>query len=373
MPVARVFGAQLLTETEFEQNADLIRKMRHDLAAAPLSIGGRTFAPAAMNAWDDSLGATNGWKPTPITPGGPLTIKILHVYTGKYPKDQWLTKSGMAVFSSVKDEYVYKGAARAINYLSKDIKKKKHYKLAAYQDGTDIVAYVPGLASSTMTVTLQMAFDDFPDALFDKVAAAAGDLAKVPILAPNAGFLMLASKLVNLGGDLLNGADSQAELEHTETLNFDIINGPVTQADIRIIYKFPIDVNLYEFDWNKGLVRKSDKEPYNEDGPYFILLIDGAKRDQLKTFAPTVASASVLKNFLNVRPNGDTPLLDTMIGLVKLDNDYQFYKRALRVRDELKDPTLSTEDKARLKQQYNALVKNIGADPDSPFKLEQMS
>jgi hypothetical protein len=69
--------------------------------------------------------------------------------------------------------------------MQPNIRQRANFKVAsAFTEGTPIVAYSPAVLTDAMTISLEFAFDAFPEELFQQVSKAFGSLAGVPLLLP---------------------------------------------------------------------------------------------------------------------------------------------------------------------------------------------
>jgi hypothetical protein len=113
--------------------------------------------------------SANGETPfQPVGIGKPATILLRHVYTGRFGKKD------MLLTSAVRDPFTtFNMAPRAINLMPKRVPRKYHIKgPAATENGTELVYYINALTAQSLTLTFDLAFDDFPDELVDLIAGA---------------------------------------------------------------------------------------------------------------------------------------------------------------------------------------------------------
>jgi hypothetical protein len=87
-----------------------------------------------------------------------------------------------------------------------------------------------------------------------------------------------------------------------------------------------------------------------------VISLDGAPRENLESFAPTVATAGIMKQFFNMRDGAEvvsTALIDAM----KFANDMKYRGEAQDLQKQL--ASAAAGDKAALQARLDALNKNI--------------
>lgn len=306
----------------------------------------------------------------PVGIAKPLTIQIRHVYTGKFPKKGGLFGGGakdVAVVSGVKDYSVFAATTRALNFIHRAHSPHTAIKApSAFTDGTPIIAYYPALTADSLTLSVELAVDDFPQELVGKLGDAFQSLAGIPLLLPHAGFLLGAGEVIKLVGGLGNGLfDGRPEFEITQPLNFDVPGSAVATADFRLLSQSDLLRFDYKYDDERGLVHKQTDQRYDGDEPYVVISLDGRERPNLAEFAPTAASAAVLKRFFNIGDDVRTPI-DTLVEGIRLASDMRYRTKALDVAKAMEKMPADSDARAALQQQYQALVKNIANDLFKP-------
>ncbi|MEP9359538.1 hypothetical protein [Sphingomonas sp. KR3-1] len=299
---------------------------------------------------------------TPIGPNKPLTVLITYVYPGKYPKGGLFGgPKDMAVVSGVKDYSVFAASARALNMLKQGVTKREGFSgPAAFEQGTALVAYQPAVVTDSQTITIEGAFDNFPDELVNKVGDAINSAAGIPLFLPWAGYMLAAGALTKLAGGLADALfDGKPAFSFDETLDFNIPGTALPTADFRVLANNSFNPTGYHFDRKRGLL-DANGNAYAGDEPYVVVSLDGAERPKLADFAPTVASAAVLKRFFNMR-DGANASIDAIVDGLKLLSDSKYRFEA----DDLQRKIAAMADgadKTALAARRAAILKNIGND-----------
>jgi hypothetical protein len=306
----------------------------------------------------------------PIGIGKPLSIEITTVYSGKYKKFLGAKKDAIVV-SGVKNAQTFQGTSRAINIKTSNVNENDYLKFTAFEDGTRYVYYTPAMDANSMQVSFEIMFDNFDTALFETISALLTSAAGVPVFLPAAAYLLGGAQLVNIGSKLGDALFSgQPHLTGTIAIEFDSPLIPATEPKEFIIYRDAdkgefdnLEVGLFK-DSNPALrlVKKADGSEYKGDAPYMIVILNGAKRQDLESFAPTLASASVLKKFYgpaNRIGEVTTVLQDAM----KLYNDSNYRLKGEKLKKQMDAVADKTSDEyKKLKQLYDAYAANIGND-----------
>lgn len=347
MAIYRVIGKEIIPEADFGERAQKLK----EIPAQPPIVNPLDVTPFV-----------------PIGIGKPLTIQIRHVYTGIYPKRRAFGGSkDVAVVSGVKDYSVFAATTRALNFIQRKHTAQTSIKTpSAFVNGTTIVAYFPSLTADSLTLSFELAVDDFPQEFVDKVGVAFQSLGGIPLLLPHAGYLLAAGEIIRLAGSLGNALfDGKPEFEITEALNFNSPGTIVVNADFRLITHSRTLHLDYEYDNERGMIHKQTRKIYEGEDPYVVISLDGSERPTLAEFAPTAASASVLKNFFNIGEGVSTPI-DTIVDAIRLLSDMGFRNKALEINKALKRLPTDNPERAKLQLQYDALVKNIANDLFKP-------
>jgi len=346
MSVLRIVGEELIAEEDYRSIASEQPAYVSEMQAA--------FLPAQQDVTPY----------VPIGPGKPLTIEIRHVYTGKYPKNGLFgSHKDVAVVSGVRDYSVFAATARALNFIERGQKARSNLKTpSAFNDGTPVVAHYPALATDSLTLSIEIAVDDFPQDFVDELGGAFETLGGVPLMLPYTGFLLGAGEILKLAGGIGNALfDGQPEFSMTDPLNFNIPGSIIPTADFRLLTQSDVLRLDYKYDDAQGLVHKQTGARYDGDDPYVVISLDGAPRPSLAEFAATAASASILKRFFNIGADTRTPIA-TIVEGIKLASDMRFRDKAIAVKKALDALPADSPDRAKLQLQYEALRKNIGND-----------
>jgi len=348
MPVFRVLGDRVLTRAEFvAQRSDAVI-LESTAEAHPLA---ESFA--APTEVDSAPGATQF---EPIGPGRPLTILIRHVYTGKHPKTVLGGGRDMVVVTGLKDYATFAASSRAVNYLQKNIKPETNFGAPnVFTDGTNVVAYSPAVLTDSFHFTVEIAFDRFPDQLMNTISKGLGSLAGIPLMIPAQGYLLAASSLVKIGSDWADAlVDGRAVFSITDSIDFNIPGVAPSAADFRVLANF--DASGLRYVPGKGLVGADDK-PYAGEEPYVVISLDGAARKNLEGFAPSIATAAVLKQFFSMR-DGAEASIDAMISAFRLANDLKYRQEAKSLQAAIAVES-DQKKKGELTARLEAVNKNI--------------
>ena len=143
----------------------------------------------------------------------------------------------MLVTSAFKDMSVFSAAPRAVNFMRKGVSAFGSINSpAATEEGTPLVSYTPAVTSPSTILTLEIVFDQFPDQLFQTVSSALSSIGGIPLFLPANGYLMAASSVLKLAGNLGQALfDGSPVFSATETLDFNIPGGEDASADFRVV------------------------------------------------------------------------------------------------------------------------------------------
>lgn len=346
MPVYRPLGQEILSPGEFT-----IRS-----TAGQGSPGEEAFGIDAVAG----TGAFRDFKP--IDFARPLSIVIRRIYTGKYPeKHLFSDRKPMLISSSVKDITTTSAGARALNVLKNGVAPKSVFNgPGAAEEGTALVYYSPAVTSPFITVGMTMVFEDFDQELFDRAAKLFSASAGVPIFMPAASYLLAASSVIKLAGDvgnqILNG---HPVLNENLQIDFSFGGAGLPQPGFWIFSSGMLETSKYQFDPMKGLIQQSNSSPYDGADPVVVVTADGAAVEGVSNFTPLLASATLLGRFFNQK-EGSEVAVDTVLDAVKLVNDLTFRKKAEETKTRLMALPAASPERQKLEDALKAFNQNIG-------------
>jgi hypothetical protein len=368
MPVYHAVGPSLVTESElreksFELSEFSKRLESRDRDASLVLSTGVVRAEAVLESPASSF--------QPIGLHKPLTVMFHHVYTGQFPRAAFLDRTkDMLVSSALKDLANTSAQPRALNFLRPQVQAGHNTSTpAATEEGTPLITYSPAITIPATILTLEMVFDNFPDELLKRIGTAFGSAAGIPIFAPAAPYLMAAGVLIRLVADLGKALfDGPPAFRESITLNFDLPQLPLTEADFRVVAPGDFDVTPFSVDPVKGLIDRQTSQRYDGPFPYIILALDGRKRDdEFGQFAPAALTAAQLERFFSAKEGAEVAV-DTLLESVKLFNDVRFRTQAdaLKKRIDRDCAGSDTEECRKLREKYQALLDNILTDSLKP-------
>lgn len=318
------------------------------------------------------LDETPGFEPIGINK--PLTIMISHVFSGRHPGRSFLggeRRRDLLVTSAIKSYSHYDAAPRAVNFYAQGVGARTNLTApAAVDKGTALVFYTPAVTDASMTLTVELSFDDFPDRLLSKLSGAFQSLSSVPIFLPYAGYLMIGSGIAKLASDVGRQLfEGRPDFAPTIPLDFDIPGHQRPEAAFRIVAGNGLDISSLSFEPRKGLVLKANPTKlYDGDEPYIVLSLDGRLRPELAQFTPTLASAELLADFMS-SANKDEAIINGLVEAAKLANDSKYRLEADRLARDIEAARQSgaaPADIERLTQRREAILKNITSEYMKP-------
>ncbi len=358
-------GRTLVPSEELaEKRAELGKLARGELTALTFRTG--SVVPEALVKTFSLPGTSEPQAFQEIGLGQPLTIRIASAYPGDLPPKSGLfgRKRGVLITSAVKSWQTFDMQPRALNILKKEVAKKTSIEgPAATEDGTPLVFYSPALTDRSLILTFEMAIDNVDEDLYQGVGRIFQSAAGLPIFASASPYLLAASALFRVGGAIANALfDSRAEFQGTENIFFDVPGESVTRAGFALVTRSRLDEQtLQNFAIVDGeLVEKTTNTHYNGALPCVVIALDGTNDTNLESFSATAASAALLKQFYNVRENGETSA-DALVDALKFYNDFRFEKEALKLKARLKTTTVLKE-RDDLQKRIDAVTKNIQTD-----------
>ena len=307
---------------------------------------------------------------SPIGIGKPLSIEIATVYTGQYKKFLG-GKKDVVVVSGVKNATTFSATSRAINIKSENVNENDFLKFAAFDDGTPIVYYSPAFDAERMVVTFEIMFDNFDTKIFETIAGLLNSAAGIPVFMPAAAFLLGGSQLINIGSKLGDTIFSgRPNLSGSVDIQFLSPVIPPTEPREYVIYNEKdknefenLKVGLVEVGGNKELrlLNKSDDTVYTGSAPYLIVILNGLKRQDLESFAPTLASAAILKKFYGSQDQAGE-ITTALQSAMQLYNDSNYRSKGDRLKKQLDKLSKDSEEFKKLKILYDAYAENIQND-----------
>ena len=348
MAVFQILGDTVLTKREYLER---ISEASPESTAGQESVGRNPLGGdfATLSDVDEMPGAAQF---EPIGPNKPLTILIRYVYTGRHPRTLLRGQR-----PTLKDYSMFAASSRAVNFLENSVGPNFNFRAPnAFQQGTNVVAYQPAVVVDSLTFTVEMAFDRFPDQLMNTIFSALTAAAGIPLLIPAAGYLLAASSLLKIGSEWADAlTDGRAVFSATDSLDFNIPGALPPSADFRVM-THGWDASGLKYQPGKGLVTRSGT-PYDGDEPYVVVSLDGAERISLNGFAPTVATAGMLKQFFNLRDGAESSI-EAILGALRLANDMSYREQAKALKSAI-DKEPAGQRKSSLEERLTALQKNI--------------
>jgi len=92
-----------------------------------------------------------------------------------------------------------------------------------------------------------------------------------------------------------------------------------------------------------------------------VVTIDGKAIDDVSSFTPLLASASLLGRFFNQK-DGSEVAMDTVLESVKLYSDLAYRKKAEETKNRLAQTSAGSPDRKKLEDQLKAFNQNIGEE-----------
>lgn len=362
MPVYRVVDNHIVSQAEYRARSPDLAKF---LSARAIGNATSSFALSGGRTLDVVAPPPALFTAAvpPIGMGLPLTILIRDVYTGNNPDNTFLFGDGadVALVSGVKNYDVFNASTRALNFLVQRQLPHSHMRRpAAFTDGTAVVAYSPAILTDSLTVSIELAVATFPQDFVNSLSTAFNTLAGIPLLLPYSGYLLGAGQLFKLAGNVGHALFDGIKFSITDSIDFDISGVAPTPAGFRILSTF--DATQYQYKDGQGLLDASGN-PYAGDDPYVVILLDGQKRDNLKNFAPTVASSAILQRFFQIQ-DGAQAAVDAIVQGLQLVSDLKYRDQATSLKAQI--AAAPPADQPALQKQLDAVLKNISTPALKP-------
>lgn len=328
-----------------------------------LTIGEQKFSSAEVAPLTREVGAPGF---TPIGIGKPLCVEVLTVYTGDIPGRR---RNDLMVASGVKSIETFDAAPRAVNQLIDNSKVGDNRVLlpSAFNTGTPIVYYSPGVVNATTLIALELISDSFDDSVFSSIGGLFDAAAGIPIFAPAKSLLVVGSFLVKTFASLGKALfETDAFLQADVQLRFDTPGFPVSLArhvvlcnerDHNVLKAYKVQILTGMGEARAVLVHRQSGNEYSGSAPYLIANFNGAKRAELENFTPTLASAALLERFYKADDVGGKAMTALQEGL-QLFNDLSFHKKAEQLKKNLDPADAAYEKMYNLLLGYNSNIQN---------------
>lgn len=370
MAIYYSLGSALVTREELFEKTDELKKFRSKVSLK--KPAGIKFTTGKLNELHVSKATTvSKTKFVPVGINKPLTIELRHLYTGAHPKTFLGKKKDMLVSTALKGFVSYDAAPRAINYLKQNIQPNTNIKPSASEQGTPLVFYSPGVTQPATLLTVEVIFDNFPKEVFNKISSAFNTAASIPVFA-SASFYLLAAgmvtKLLGRAGESI--FDGDVAVKFDDELSFERPGSEVPVADFRLMTLNNFDQGILTTHsvGKNGVLLDKNGNAYAGEHPYATLSLDGRENKEYDNFVPTAISAALLERFYNVK-EGKEQSLDILMEALSLYNDVKYRSEADKVTKALSKLDPKSADYTKLKEKYDALVKNIGKDLLRPGEI----
>ncbi|MDC7996901.1 hypothetical protein [Gilvibacter sediminis] len=302
----------------------------------------------------------------PIEIGKPLSIEILTVYTGDAP-NKFLGKKDLLVVSSVKSVITHNEAPKAINQIVKRIEDNTYYEPSARNQGSPIVYYTPALDMGTILCSFSLVADTFNEETFGNIAGLLSKAGGIPVFAPASSVLLAGSLISGMIGKLGKALfESKPYFRGDLDIRLDSPGQIVAKSrhiaiiDPRHSYEFkdyiPQEVH-FGGATEMRLVHKTSKKSYGGDAPYILISLDGRERADLKSFTPTIASASILEKFYGTDAQGQT--IEVIQEALELYNDLKYREKANELSKKLNELDENSQEYKSVQKLLEAYKKNI--------------
>lgn len=370
---AIVTGQELLAKSQEVANFHQQRRRGKTPTPVEFSTGRLDENTVAANVFKDTNVKGKLVPFQEIGMGKPLTIMIRRVYVGKYPERSWVLDwiddivgrraAPMLVTSAIKSFATYDAVPPAVNFMAKSVTATSTLdRPEAQSQGVPLIFYSPAVVDRDLTIDIGMVFDNFPVALFATIGSAVQSAAGLPVfIGPQAAYLLAAGQVIKLAGRLgekiLKG---KYAFQYSGSLPIEQPGAEALSAGFKLLTDERWDKQLREklaVNLSGEVIDANSGQPYNGDMPYIVISCDGRADDKLVQFTPTAASAAILSRFFGSEDADGIQTLGILRDALDLYNDFTFRRRV----DDLdaKIAQGSKEENAQLKQERDALVKNI--------------
>ena len=348
MPLLYIVGDAIVTRDEL-RDAIQLRKL------------GKEFAFPCGSAHKISKLDLPDEAPVPFTaigPGKPLTVRISRIYPGKHPHHEG---KNMVLTSSMKGIEIYESEPKAVNLIRQNVAPRKDFPgPTATEHGTRLVFYCAAIPDDVTYSNLkfEMAFNSITRDIIELIETVLPKAASIPAFAPYEAYLLGLNQALHLATSV---AQSLFPIEPAFKGSYDFYfhepGYPEEGAGFRIacndeLWKI-IRSEKYTYE---GTLKDKNGAPYLGDEPYVIFSVDGAANPSFNKFAPTAASADLLRRYFGIGEN-ESSTSDMVVNALQLVTDVKYRERALAKQKEIEqgDP----KNLPRLKEELNNLIKAI--------------
>jgi hypothetical protein len=363
----KLFTFEELDEVEQRSGDEISGLLEAKSASITLALAGdRTLDQVDLQKARDAVSDTVPF--TGIGPGKPLTLVIETVYVGDYPDTlKWVpghNKGDVLVSSAHKAFQDVSAAQRAVHLLEPAAERNSYLEFKATSPGSRLVHYSPAVTDMSVQFTFELSADrDFDDELGESLKKAFDGAATLPVFAPAAPFLVVASGAVPIAKRAVEMlARPRTYYEEGVEINLSRPGLRRTQASAFVLYpgndKSPF-AGKYETAEGDWVLRDKDGHAYEGPLPYVVLSVDGTEHPELKGWSAQAASATLLERFF--KPDAFfSKSLDIATEGMSLYNDAVYRDKAAEALDAAKDATGPAKDEKIA--QFKAYLKNIRDD-----------
>jgi hypothetical protein len=191
-----------------------------------------------------------------------------------------------------------------------------------------------------------------------------GAASSIPLFAPASGYLVAASTVSRIVGDLGKALfDGTPAFKQTEPISFITPGTNLPTARFVLLTNDSADPGIYQkykIDDTGSLVSISDATAYKGDEPYVIIFLDGREVPDYENFQSTAASAALLERFYNIGDNVVQPA-DSLIQAMQLLSDMKYRKDADALAQQIGGLPAGSPELADKQAKLNALIANISS------------
>jgi hypothetical protein len=297
----------------------------------------------------------------PIGVGRSLRVEIQHVYSGQL--NDFFGPSSLICTSAVKTLIQTSAQARAVNLLAQRVPSRTDLAFTAVDMGTPLVYYSKALAVPRVSFTFEVTVNDIDTSVFATVSSLLGSAGSIPIFATAGSYLMAASTVVKVAGNLADVIFNRKKiLSVTDTIEFglppasDSVPHQSLFVDDSAQGQFIDDIrNNYALNASGQLVATNDGSPYKGDIPYLTVAYDGTPTAQLESFESLALSADLMSRFFTDAATQGQAVSTQLLTAMKLYNDFEYRAQAQQIKANAAPGPLSADQQ----KIYDAIVANI--------------